>query len=101
MANIERLTAHTDHASQAAPRELVSRASRTGGGVPSVTTPLYATSISHALRRTLRGGVVRQLLRTPCLRTSGNSSYEHFIGGTSANRPSVNFGEAQFFEVRC
>jgi hypothetical protein len=31
----------------------------------SVTTPLYSTTVSQALRQTLRVGVLRELLRTP------------------------------------
>jgi hypothetical protein len=52
-------------ASQEAAREFALPTPRSCWLVPSVTTPLYSTSVAHALRQTLRSGVVRELLRTP------------------------------------
>jgi len=40
---------------------------------PSVTTPLYGTTVAHALRQTLRNGVMLELPRTSYRRTSENT----------------------------
>src|SRR5215218_1275994 len=42
---------------------LISPTPRPSSLVPSVTTPLYSTTVSQALRQTLRVGVLRELLR--------------------------------------
>src|SRR5919112_3605537 len=57
---------------------LISPTPRPSSLVPSVTTPLYSTTVSQALRQTLRVGVLRELLRTPCMRTSENLAYANF-----------------------
>src|SRR5215216_4779286 len=49
---------------------LISPTPRPSSLGPSVTTPLYSTTVSQALRQPLRVGVLRELLRTPCMRTS-------------------------------
>src|SRR5215204_858514 len=49
----------------------------------SVTTSLYSTTVSRALRQPLRSRGENELLRTPCLRT-----YE--------NAPSTHLGEYAF-----
>src|SRR5215218_90291 len=48
-------SAHTDQASHAAVRRFTPPTSRPCSLAPSVTTPLYSTSVSQALRHTLRG----------------------------------------------
>src|SRR5215212_599230 len=47
-------SAHADHASQEAARVLIPPPLRSWPFAPSVTTPLYNTTISKALRQTLR-----------------------------------------------
>src|SRR5215207_2042324 len=46
--------AHADHASQMVARLLIGPTPRPCAFVPSVTTPLYSTTVSKALRQTLR-----------------------------------------------
>src|SRR5829696_33706 len=53
---------------------LISPTPRPSSLVPSVTTPLYSTTVSQ----TLRVGVLRELLRTPCMRTSQNPQKAKF-----------------------
>src|SRR5215218_5804838 len=53
-------TAHTDQANQAAVRRLIPPIPRLCWLAPSVTTPLYSTSVFQTLRQTLRGGVMRE-----------------------------------------
>src|SRR5215207_3349753 len=50
-----RLTAHTDQASHAAARVLIPPTSLPCPLAPSVTAPLYSTTVSKALRSALRG----------------------------------------------
>src|SRR5215212_9786755 len=59
---------HTDHASKAAARRFLPPTPRSCSLAPSVTTPLYSTTVSQ----TLRGGVVSELPRMPIPRTSVN-----------------------------
>src|ERR687897_600756 len=47
-------SAHADHASDAVVRPLILPIPRFWCSAPSVTTPLYSTSVSKALRQTLR-----------------------------------------------
>src|SRR5215204_4342031 len=67
----------SDHASQEALRVLIPPTPRSCSFVPSVTTPLYSSTVSQSLRQPLRGGVVCELRRTPCLRTSEKSPSTH------------------------
>src|SRR5687767_2443013 len=46
---------HSDHASHAATRVLISPTSRPCSLAPSITRPLYSTTVSQALREALRG----------------------------------------------
>src|SRR5215210_1917922 len=55
-------SAHTDHASQAAVRRLIPPTPRSCSLAPSVTTPLYRTIVSQALRQPLRGHIPREYL---------------------------------------
>src|SRR5215208_526391 len=59
---------------------LISPTPRPSSLVPSVTTPLYSTTVSQALRQTLQVGVLRELRRIPLPRTpvnkSGQASFE-------------------------
>src|SRR5918995_5924255 len=48
-------SADADHASHAALRPLIVPPARPCSLVPSLTTPLYSTTVSQALRQTLRG----------------------------------------------
>jgi glyoxylase-like metal-dependent hydrolase (beta-lactamase superfamily II) len=66
------LTAHTDRASHAAARALILRTPRSCFLVSSVTTPLYRTIVSQALRGPVRSGKVKGLLRITVLRTRVN-----------------------------
>src|SRR5215218_86275 len=52
-------TAHSDQANHAAVRWLIQVTPRPCCLAPSVTTPLYNTTVSQPLRQTLRGGVPR------------------------------------------
>src|SRR5918995_3302925 len=58
---------------------LISPTPRPSSLVPSVTASLYSTTVSQALRQTLRVGVLRELLRTPCMRTSQNPQTAKFV----------------------
>src|ERR687893_641380 len=60
----------SDHASQAAARVFVPPTPRARSLVPAVTTPLYSTTVSQALRRPLRGRGENELLRTALWRSS-------------------------------
>src|SRR5918997_4221521 len=51
---------HSDQASHAAVRRLIPPTSRSCSLAPSVTTPLYNTTVCQALRQTLRAGVPRE-----------------------------------------
>src|SRR3712207_610876 len=48
-------SAHSDHASQEAARVLIPPTPRPCSLAPSVTTPLYSTTVSYSLRNALRG----------------------------------------------
>src|SRR5215207_3502659 len=63
-------SAHSDQASQEAARVLIPPIPRSCSLVLSVTTLLYSATVSQALRQTLRVGVLRELLRTPSMRSS-------------------------------
>src|SRR5829696_4444120 len=69
--------AASDHASQEVPRELILPTPCSCSLVPDVTTPLYSSTVSQTLRHPLRSQAVRELLRTPCMRTSENSYSTH------------------------
>src|SRR5215204_859473 len=49
--------AHADHASQMVARLLILSTPRPCAFAPSVTTPLYSTTVSQALRQSLRGSL--------------------------------------------
>src|SRR5215204_4146081 len=66
-----------DQASQEAARDLLRPAAESCPIVPSVTIPLYRTTVSQTLRHPLRSQAVRELLRTPCLRSSQNTPSTH------------------------
>src|SRR3712207_1023190 len=55
---------HSDQASHAAVRRLIPPTPRAWSLAPSVTTPLYSTTVSQALRQTLRSRGQNELLRT-------------------------------------
>src|SRR5215210_4191951 len=54
--------AASDHASQEVPRELVLPTPCSCSLVPDVTTPLYSSPVSRALRQALRGHAVANFL---------------------------------------
>src|SRR5215208_6016335 len=56
---------HSDHATHAAARRLIPPTLRLCCLGPSVTTPLYSTTVSQALRQTLRSQAVSELPRMP------------------------------------
>src|SRR5215217_5629600 len=72
-------TTHSDHASTVAPWVLLPPTTRSCFLGPSVTTPLYSTTVSQALRNALRG-----------------SLYEARRERTSENAQKAKF--AEFFE---
>src|SRR5215204_7694440 len=75
---------HTDQASHAAARRLIPPTSCPCSLAPSVTTPLYSTTVSQALRQTLR--------RQPCGprgRTFEDTSPSRLVEGTSAGEAPV------------
>src|SRR5215207_7456182 len=72
-ARSNRLTAHSDQASQAEARVPILPIPRPCSFAPSVTTPLYSTTVFQALRQPLRSRAVNELLRTPLPRLSGKS----------------------------
>src|SRR4051812_32084868 len=51
---------HNDHATHAAARRLIPPTLRLCCLAPCVTTPLYSTTVSQALRQTLRGELLRE-----------------------------------------
>src|SRR5919107_5651831 len=53
-------SAHSDQANHAAVRRLIPPTPRRCSLAPSVTTPLYNTTVCQALRQTLRAGVPRE-----------------------------------------
>src|ERR687889_1087514 len=56
---------HSDQAIQAANRMLILPSPRPRSLAPCVTTPLYNTTVSQALRQTLRGDIPREYLLAP------------------------------------
>src|SRR5215217_9547964 len=54
--------AASDHASQEVPRELILPTPCSCSLVPDVTTPLYSSTVSRALRQALRGHAVANFL---------------------------------------
>src|SRR5829696_6142215 len=57
--------AASDHASQEVPRELILPTPCSCSLVPDVTTPLYSTIVSQALRQPLRGHAVANFRECP------------------------------------
>src|SRR5688572_21908129 len=55
----------SDQASHAATRALIPSTPLLCALAPSVTTPLYSTTVSQALRQTLRGDIPRKHLPAP------------------------------------
>src|ERR687898_2951198 len=55
-------TAHSDQANHAAVRRLILPFPRPCSLAPSVTTPLYSTTVSQALRQTLRADTLEECL---------------------------------------
>src|SRR5215216_545470 len=55
--------AHIDHAIQVAVRVLITPTPRSCSLAPSVTTPLYSTTICQALRQTLRSSFSVRVIR--------------------------------------
>src|SRR5215204_393751 len=78
---------HSDHATHAAARRLIPPTLRLCCLDPSVTTPLYSTTVSQALRQTLRSQAVSELPRMPRMRTSPITI-------------CANFAVTEFSEVR-
>src|SRR5919112_958990 len=72
---------------------LISPTPRPSSLGPSVTTPLYSTTVSQALRQTLRVGVLRELLRTPCMRTSENLASTKFVHTKGQEQTTYSEGE--------
>src|SRR5215210_6216500 len=58
-------SAHSDQANQVAVRGLITLTPRPCSLAPSVTTPLYSTTVSQALRQPLRAGVPREYPPVP------------------------------------
>src|SRR5215203_1499154 len=58
-------SAHSDQANHAAVRWLIQLTPRPSSLVPSITIPLYRTTVSQALRLTLRGDIPREYLPAP------------------------------------
>src|SRR5215218_2313975 len=83
-------SATSDQASQEAARVLIPPTPCSCSLAPSVTTPLYSTTLSKALRQSLRSQVVSELPRTPLLGTSVNK-VAHKLGTASQGRDAVPF----------
>src|SRR5918995_5158664 len=64
------LAAHTDQATQAAVRRLIPPTPRCSSLAPSVTAPLYSTTVSQTLGQPVRSRGEKDLLRTPSMRSS-------------------------------
>src|SRR5215212_1769605 len=66
--------------------------------LPLLSRPsLYSTTVCQALRQTLRGGVMRELLRTPCLRTSQNLPSTHLVNKGRKQRKGQGSQEPRSF----
>src|SRR5918997_6726670 len=64
-AMIKRLAAHTDQATQLAVRRLIPPIPRCSSLAPSVTAPLYSTTVSQTLGQPVRSRGEKELPRTP------------------------------------
>src|SRR5215218_3908435 len=88
--------AASDHASQEVPRELILPKPCSCSLVPDVTTPLYSSTVSYALRNALRGTSFADLLSGPRgPRVGGGGGYRHL------RRPSSNSARRASAEVSC
>jgi hypothetical protein len=74
--NMATQSAASDQASHAETRAFALGTTRLCSLVSSVTTLLYSTTVSGALRQTLRGGVVSKLSKTLSLHAGPCAAYE-------------------------
>src|SRR5215203_993111 len=80
-------TTHSDQATNAAVRWLIQLTPRPCSLVPSITTPLYSTTVAQALRQTLRAGVPREYL--PAQATHRDMGrHRGYGGGTQVYSPA-------------